>query len=222
MENIIKDRRVLSAGQALALDKKVQEELGIPALLLMENAGRAVCQEALKNIKSRKARIAVFCGKGNNGGDGFCCSRHLLTYGVKLDIFLAGKINDVKGQAKVNLDILLKMKQRIIELGADNLESLRKTVRKYNLIIDALLGVGANGQIRGIYPEIIGIINNSQAYILAVDIPSGLDATSGKLLGACVKADKTVTFIARKRGMMSAAGRKFCGEVVVRDIGVVL
>ena len=99
---------------------------------------------------------------------------------------------------------------------------MKNKISKYNLIIDALLGVGLAGEVRGIFRDLIGIINLSKAYILSVDIPSGLDATTGKVLGCCVKADKTVTFVAKKRGMVLGEGPKFCGRVVVRDLGIPL
>ncbi len=219
---MIKSERILSARQAKALDEKAEEKFGISTLVLMENAGRAVSEEALKILKNKKGRVAIFCGTGNNGGDGFCVARHLLACGIKPDVYLAGKISDVKKEAKANLDILLRMKQKITEASPENLRLVKVNIGKYALIIDALLGVGIRGEIRGIYRDIIGTINVSKAYILSVDIPSGLDATSGKALGGCIKADKTVTFVAKKRGMVLGEGKSYCGEVTVRGIGAPL
>lgn len=167
-------------------------------------------------------RCATFCGKGNNGGDGFVMVRHLLAAGIKPDIFLAGDINDVENEARVNLEILLKLRQKVIEVGEENLDLIKNKISKYTLIIDALLGVGLTGEVRGIFRDLIGIINLSQAYILSVDIPSGLDATTGKVLGCCVKADKTVTFVAKKQGMVLGEGPKYCGRVAVKDLGIPL
>jgi NAD(P)H-hydrate epimerase len=99
---------------------------------------------------------------------------------------------------------------------------VKQKIAKYNLIIDTLLGVGLKGEVRGIFRDLIGIINTSKARILSVDIPSGLEATTGKVLGCCVKADKTVTFWAKKRGMVLGEGPKYCGRVVVRDLGIPL
>jgi len=99
---------------------------------------------------------------------------------------------------------------------------VKRRILRYNLIIDALLGVGLKGDVHGIYRDLIGIMNTAKAYMLSADIPSGLDATTGKVLGCCVKADKTVTFVARKRGMVVGEGRKFCGKVVVKDLGIPL
>ncbi|MDD5129185.1 MAG: NAD(P)H-hydrate epimerase [Candidatus Omnitrophica bacterium] len=212
--------RFLSASDAKSLDKKAVERFGIPVLVLMENAGRCVGEEALNILRKRRGRVAIFCGTGNNGGDGFCAARHLLAAGIKPDIYLSAKIADVKNEAKTNLDILLRMKQKIIEVNPVRL-SLIKT-KKYSLIIDALLGVGLKGEMRYIYQELIRIINASRAFILSVDIPSGLDATTGKAGRDCVKADRTITFVAKKRGMVSETGKEYCGEVLLRGIGIAL
>jgi len=212
-------QRLLTAGQSKAIDRRAWEELGISTLVLMENAGRAVAVEA---GKLSKGKIAVLCGKGNNGGDGFVAARHLLALGIKPAVFLAGKIGDAAGEAKTNLEILLRMEQKIVEVDTGNLRSIKRRFSAYGLVIDALLGAGLSGAARGIYKELIDLINSSKAYILSVDIPSGLDATTGKALGSCVKADKTITFVARKRGMVVGDGPKYCGKVVVADIGAPL
>ncbi|MDP2928175.1 MAG: NAD(P)H-hydrate epimerase [Candidatus Omnitrophota bacterium] len=217
-----KNERFLTAPQANDLDKKAQVKFGISGLILMENAGRAVMEEALKILKSSHGKVAVFCGMGNNGGDGFCAARHLLTEGFKPDVYLAGKITDVENEAKINLSILLRLKQKITEIEPRNLGLLKKRIGKFSLIIDALLGVGARGEIRPVYQKVIDIINASGIYVLSVDIPSGLDATTGKVLGRCIKADKTVTFVCKKRGMVYGEGRKHCGKVSVRTIGAPL
>ncbi|MCX5699648.1 MAG: NAD(P)H-hydrate epimerase [Candidatus Omnitrophica bacterium] len=217
-----KSERVLTAAQAKALDKRAQKEFGISTLILMENAGRAVMEEALKILKSSQGKVAVFCGMGNNGGDGFCAARHLLTAGFKPDVYLTGKVSDVENEAKINLSILLRLKQKITEIKPRNLSLLKKRIERSSLIIDALLGVGARGQIRPGYQKIIDIINSSDIYVLSVDIPSGLDATTGKVLGRCIKADKTITFVCKKRGMVYGEGEKHCGKVLVRTIGIPL
>jgi NAD(P)H-hydrate epimerase len=166
--------------------------------------------------------VAIFCGKGNNGGDGFVACRHLLTLGLSSEVFLAGEISEIKKEAKVNLEILLKMQQKVKEINLSNLYLLKRQIAQYTLMIDALLGVGLKGVVRGIYADLIKLMNSQAAYILAVDIPSGLDASSGRVLGTCVKADKTVSLIAKKRGMVLRDGPKYCGRVVVRDIGIPL
>jgi len=218
---MVKSSKLLTVKLAKDIDIKAREIFGISTLVLMENAGRGVAEGVIEILRGRKT-VAIFCGKGNNGGDGFVAARHLLTYGIKPDIFLAGEISDVENEARVNLEILLKLKQKIIEAEEESLHFVKNKISKYTLIIDALLGVGLQGEVRGVYRDLIGIINTSKAYILSVDIPSGLDATTGKTLGCCVKADRTVTFVAKKRGMVRGDGPKHCGRVVVRDLGVPL
>jgi NAD(P)H-hydrate epimerase len=214
-----RNSKALSALSAKAIDIIAQEELGISTLILMENAGRAVAEEALGVLKG-KGPCVILCGKGNNGGDGFVAARHLLTKGVKPHIFLAGSIREVSAAARTNLDILLRLKAKIRQVAAGNLSLARKIIFHSGLIIDALLGVGLTAEVRGIYRGLIEAVNLSRAYVLSVDIPSGLDATSGKVLGCCVRADKTVTFMARKLGMSRGEGRRLCGRVVVRDLGL--
>jgi len=204
------------------LDIKAREKFGIPTLVLMENAGSAVAEVAEGVYQKRPGKIAVFCGSGNNGGDGFCAARHLFCRGYKPKVYLAGKISDVENEARVNLESWLKLKQKIIQIKLGNLKQINKEVKRSGLIIDALLGVGVAGQIRPLYQAAIDIINSAQAYVLAVDIPSGLDATSGRPLGRCVKADTTVTFVAKKRGMVYGEGKQHCGEILVKSIGITL
>lgn len=215
-----KDKRIITAQEAKNLDLRAEEEFGISTLILMENAGRAVSEEALMIIARKRARIAIFCGRGNNGGDGFCAARHLLTAGVDSDIYLAGRVTEVKHAAKTNLDILLGLKKKVFEVNDQNLDIVRRRITGYSLIIDALLGVGLKGNVSGILAQLIELINLSGAYILSVDIPSGLDATGGRILGCSIKADRTITFVAKKSGMLKGCGRKQCGRIKIADIGV--
>lgn len=221
MSSFSVQKRLLSVQQAKALDIKSEEKFGLSVLVLMENAGRTVAEEIIKIIKPKKS-IAIFCGRGNNGGDGFVAGRHLLARRIKPDIFLAGKIDEVKNEAKTNLEIILRLKQKVIEIDEKNLGLIKKRISRYDLIIDALLGIGLKGKVRGIYWDLIETINQTKVFVLSVDIPSGLDANNGKILGNCIKADKTVTFVAKKKGMVQGAGPKYCGKVVVKDLGIPL
>ncbi len=208
--------RSITASQAKLLDKKAREIYGLSTLILMENAGRAVAEEI---IKLKKRKIAIFCGRGNNGGDGFVSARHLFTGGIKPDLFLAGKISDVQGEARLNLDILLKLKHKIFEIDDKNINLLKEKIRRYDLIVDAIFGVGLKGNIEGFLKDLIESINSSSAYVVSVDIPSGLDADNGEVSGACVRADRTVTFIAKKRGMVKGGGSGYCGKIIIKELG---
>ncbi len=211
--------RFISIREAKELDLKAQKKFGMPVLLLMENAGRAVFEESVK-VAKKKNNVVVLCGKGNNGGDGFAACRHFLACGIKPEIFLAGKACEVYNEAKINLDILKRMKQKIFEIDEGNLDFVRKRVLGADFIIDALLGVGLFGDVRGVYRDLINMINSSSAYVLSVDIPSGLDANTGRVLGCCVKANKTVTFVAKKLGMTAGEGVRYCGRIAVKDLGL--
>jgi hydroxyethylthiazole kinase-like uncharacterized protein yjeF len=211
----------ITASQALKIDSAARDLLGVPTLLLMENAGRAVAGEALSMLAGKK-RVVIFCGKGNNGGDGFVAARHLRARGIKPSLFLCGSAREVKNEAAANLSILRKLKQKVVEVNAPGLRPARRAARNSDLIIDALLGVGLNKEVRGLYRDVIIGINNAGVPVLSVDIPSGLDATSGRILGAAVRADRTVTFVLPKKGMFLQDGTKICGKIVVTDLGVPL
>jgi NAD(P)H-hydrate epimerase len=206
----------ITVSQARRIDEMAREKYGIPASLLMENAGRAVAAEI---IRLNKNKIAVICGKGNNGGDGFVCARHLLTAGKKVDVFLTGSRSRVKGDARLNLSVLLNLGCKVSSIDEKNLRSLKSKLGKYDIVVDAIFGVGLKGAIGGFLRDLIESVNRSAAFILSVDIPSGLDADSGKICGVCVKADATVTFVAKKRGMVKGAGPEYCGKVTEKDIG---
>lgn len=211
--------RTITASQAKLFDKKAREVYGLSTLILMENAGRAVAEEI---IKLKKRKIAIFCGKGNNGGDGFVCVRHLLARGIKPDVYLAGEISEVKGEARTNLDILLRLRQKIIQIDERNFNLLKEKIRRYDLIVDAIFGVGLKGSIEGFLRDSIALINSSGAYVVSIDIPSGLDANTGQIKGCCVRADSTITFIAKKRGMVRGKGPRYCGKIMVKDLGISL
>lgn len=200
-------KRPLSVRQAQSFDKFAQEKLGVPSIILMENAGRSVAEEA-RGAKT----VAVVCGTGNNGGDGFVAARHLLNSGTKVSLCLVGPRAKLKPDAKANLNILLKMGIKIKKTLAG--------LAKHDLIIDALFGIGLNSPVTGPYRAAIEAINDSGVPVLAVDVPSGLDADTGKVLGVAVRAKKTVTFAAPKQGFFKADGPAYCGRIIIRDIGV--
>ncbi|MEE8637637.1 MAG: NAD(P)H-hydrate epimerase, partial [Candidatus Margulisiibacteriota bacterium] len=184
--------RTISVAQAKKFDRLAQEKLGIPSLILMENAGRGVAEEAIKMLRSRK-RVAIVCGVGNNGGDGLVSARHLLNAGINVKVYLIGKASKLKPDPGTNLNILKRMKQKIVKLrSAKDLRDMRKS----DLIIDAIFGIGLKSNVRSPMSEVIDIMNKSKRPLLSVDVPSGLDADTGKVLGVAVRARRTVTFVA--------------------------
>ena len=188
-------------------DASACREYGISGLILMENAAIA-CVKELESFNS----FTVLCGKGNNAGDGFAIARHLLNRGKDVKVYtLLG--TDFKGDAKVNYDILQKMQ-------AEHGDDLRSDIKMSDCVVDAIFGTGIHGEISGEIREIIDAVNSDARYVLSVDVPSGIDADSGKICGSAVKADKTVTFACYKKGLLLYPAADYTGETVVADISI--
>ncbi|HHT9105782.1 MAG TPA: NAD(P)H-hydrate epimerase [Candidatus Wujingus californicus] len=217
-------KKALTREEMRELDRKAIEEYKIPGIILMENAGRNVAEEVLHMIDNpQKVKVAILCGKGNNGGDGFVVARHLHNHSISLNIFLVAKISDIlkDGDAGTNLQILLNMKIPVKEIfDIQGVNSILKELNDYNILVDALFGTGLSGEVREPFKTLIGGVNNLNKPIVSVDIPSGLDCNTGKILGAAIKATKTVTFAASKKGFYSEDGPHYTGEVLVTDIGI--
>ncbi|MDD2890614.1 MAG: NAD(P)H-hydrate dehydratase [bacterium] len=210
--------KLLTSEQMRNIDKTAIEKLGVPGTVLMENAGVKlfeIIHEELHHAKN--PRIAIICGKGNNGGDGFVLARHLLNNKISTDVFLLGNSNEVKGDAKINLDILLKSGHKIIEITN---EKKIPSLKTYDLLVDAIFGTGFTGKITGIAEKIITNMNNSDIPIFSVDVPSGLNANYGSVQGVCVKASFTATMCLPKRGLVLYPGKDYTGDVYIIDIGV--
>lgn len=214
------DRRVLTVKQIREIDRVAIQQKGIPSIALMENAGRSVAFEVLRQLKRRRhPRVCVFCGMGNNAGDGFVVARHLLNAGVRTDIFLVGRARDLKNDAAVNYRILRNYRYPVREIqGVDRV--VRRSMAEADLLIDAIFGVGLNREISEPFKGIITALNHSRKRIVAVDIPSGLDGTTGKIYGVCVRAKETVTFICAKKGFFKKQGPAHVGRILVADIGI--
>ncbi len=198
------------------IDKMAEELGGIPSIVLMENAGIA-CTERLLELKKDAKRVAVFCGKGNNAGDGFVIARHLMNKGLDVSVFLVLG-SDFSKDALINYEILYKMGAEITELS--DTDNLKYKIMGYDAIIDAIFGTGIRGEISGIAEEVIRTINDYKKFTLSVDIPSGVNGDDGSISGVCIKADATVTFAAYKTGMLLFPGADFTGRVYVADISI--
>ncbi len=213
---------LLTAEDVREIDRCCAEEFGIPTLLLMESAGRAVATVAADMATSDLA-VAVVCGTGNNGGDGFVAARYLLNRGLPVQLFLVGRLEKMSpnSAAAVNLTILRKM--NVIThhiLDASEAPNLTTQLQRAVLIIDALLGIGLSTPMRPLQHAVVDAINAANRPVIAVDIPSGLHADDGVPLPIAVKAHTTVTFVAPKKGLLTEEGRSFAGRIVVADIGV--
>lgn len=215
--------KVTSAAQMREMDRRTIEEFGIPSLVLMENAAlRVVDVIASRFGPLRGKRIAVVCGKGNNGGDGFAIARHLATrFEAIVEILLTADPTGLMGDAAANYKMARAFGLSFQEYE-DGLGVIMGLVdcAEPDLYVDALLGTGLRSGVRGELAEVINAMNEAGRPIVAVDVPSGLDADTGKVEGACVKATLTVTFALPKFGLMVYPGAEYVGELVVADIGM--
>jgi hydroxyethylthiazole kinase-like uncharacterized protein yjeF len=227
MEKYSQDKNniVMTREEVRAFDAWAINTLGIPGVVLMENAGRS-CAELIRDKIAGVAepKVCIICGTGNNGGDGYVIARHLLNSGVNVNVVISGDRAKIRGDAKINLDILESMGLSIEQLNPadDNIvEKIRTLTDETDMIVDSLFGTGLKGQLSEQYIRLLESVNAQGRPILAVDIPSGLDCDTGRPLGAAIEADYTVTFVAVKRGFTTAQTAKYTGEIFVASIGVV-
>jgi len=215
---------VMTREEVRAFDRWAIDTLGLPGVVLMENAGRSCAElikEKLKHIP--KPKVCIFCGTGNNGGDGSVIARHLINGGFKVVVVLCGDRDKVKGDAKITLDVLERLGQSIerLDLTDTNISGkVKEFAADADMLVDALFGTGLSGQLSSEYKALIESINAQNRPILAVDIPSGLDCDTGQPLGAAIKASYTVTFVAVKKGFTISSAAQWTGEVFVASIGV--
>ncbi len=213
----------LTRAQVRELDRRAIEEFGVPGIVLMENAGRGAA-EVLMRLNPERRPVMIFCGKGNNGGDGFVIARHLDNAGYPVKVVLVA-VTDPTGDAGIQFRIARKSvfsyPLRWIPSGMplfDNAFSDLATSFD-DWVVDALFGTGLSGPLQEPYDRAVAGINASQAKVFAVDIPSGLDCDTGKPLGPCVRADHTITFVAPKAGFGNPEAHEWLGEVHVVGIG---
>ena len=206
----------LTRAQVREIDRRAIAEYHVPAVVLMENAARAVTDVAMDMLRGIDGpRVFIVCGGGNNGGDGLAAARHLHNRGVGVEIVLAVEPASYRGEARVNWEIVGAMKLPV--RGVE--EAVRTRVEGgVDLIVDALFGTGLRTPPRE--PRYIQWMNDHGVPLLAVDVPSGLDCDTGEPLGGvCVRAARTVTFVAEKVGFVKRISRQYLGEVTVGDIG---
>ena len=202
------------------LDSLAINDYKIPGLILMENAGSKASEIIYKGLfNPTEDKVTILCGRGNNGGDGFVIARHLSNQGVSVKVFLFADRQQISGDAKINLEILYKMKVSIEEVL--NIEKVGEALKNSTTIVDAMLGTGVDGEIKDSFKQVIKIINNLKGKtVYAIDIPTGLDCNTGDILGECIMANKTITFVAPKVGFILKNGPAFCGEVIIVDISI--
>lgn len=233
--------RLVTAAEMRAIDEEAQRRYGLPEAVLMENAGLRVVEAIGERFGPPTCLNAVvICGKGNNGGDGFVAARHLMNAGARVRVWLAGDPAAMAGAARLNYSVFKRFGGNIelipVALQADDetKRRRRRTARaaddwpvrlandlaRADVIVDALLGTGVRGAVAGAMAEVIAAVNESGRPVVAVDIPSGVDADTGAVCGAAVKADLTVTFGAPKPGLLLHPGAALTGELVIGDISL--
>lgn len=206
--------KICTADEMRKIDRHAVDIGRIPSIILMENAAFSCVREIeRKNPK----RVGIFCGKGNNGGDGFAIARHLIQKGYDTEIFLVCG-TDFSNDAEINYEILEKMGAKITQITSQS--PLEYYILAQDLIVDAIFGTGISGEITGLTAHVIDFINKYKKEVLSVDIPSGVNADTGEVLSVAVKADTTVTFAAYKKGMILYPGAEYTGEIIVSDISI--
>ncbi len=219
--------RPLSRAEARAVDARAAGELGLPTLILMENAGRGAALRLAELAGSAPARprVVIVCGPGNNGGDGGVVARHLDARGFAVRVVWFARRDQIKGDAETQRGIVERSEIPQEVWFEDHAEppspgELDALFADADWLVDGLFGTGLTRPLEGTFAEVVGAMNRSGKPILALDLPSGLDADSGRPLGPAVRAAATVTFVARKRGFDAPEAAPYTGAVFVVDVGL--
>ena len=203
-------------------DRQTIDEIGIPSMVLMENAGRqvvAALEAAYDDLSDRQ--VAVLCGPGNNGGDGFVVARTLHQRGVDVSVFVVATMAAVKGDARLNLEILGRLGLTVVEISDEHAWDLHfSEISKCQLIVDAIFGTGLKSPLAGMMETVAADVNASGIPVIAIDLPSGLSADHAEPIGECLHAAMTVTLAAPKLPLVLPPGEALAGNIVVADIGI--
>jgi NAD(P)H-hydrate epimerase len=214
--------RVLNTEQMREADRRTIEDIGIPAVVLMENAGRqavAAMEAAFEDLPS--SRVGVFCGRGNNGGDGFVIARTLLQRGVATTVVLLGSVADVRDEARTNLEILGRIGVTVVEItNAQDWELHFSELSECDLIVDAIVGTGFRGQLSGLLETVVADLNGLGVPVVAIDLPTGVSADSHLVEGEAIEASMTVTLGAPKIPLVFPPADARAGDLVIADIGI--
>lgn len=214
--------RVLNTAQMREADRRTIYEIGIPSIVLMENAGRqavAAMEAAFDDLTN--SRVAVLCGRGNNGGDGFVVARTLIQRGVETAVFLVGSVSDVQGDARTNIEVLGRIGLTIVEItNAQEWELHFSEITECDVIVDAILGTGFHGELTGLLQTVVADVNGLGVPVVAIDLPTGVSADSAELAGEAIEASMTVTLAAPKIPLVFPPADSNAGDLVIADIGI--
>src|SRR6188508_1235109 len=214
--------RVLNTQQMREADRQTIDEIGLPSIVLMENAGRqavAAMEAAFEDLATSK--VGVLCGRGNNGGDGFVVARTLAQRGIEATVFLLGSVGDVRGDARVNLEILGRVGVTVVEVtDAQEWELHFTDVSECDLIVDAIVGTGFHGPLTGLLETVVADVNGLGVPVVAIDLPTGVSADSHEVDGEAIEASMTVTLAAPKIPLILPPADIYGGDLVIADIGI--
>jgi hydroxyethylthiazole kinase-like uncharacterized protein yjeF len=211
--------KIATAQQIKNIDRRCIRDFGIPGTVLMENAASAVMAEMERFFDGLgHLKVGIICGKGNNGGDGLALARRLSIRGVPVRVALLAPFSSVTGEAKINLSVLRKMDVEIVQNAAAR--SLADIIAWSDVLVDAIFGAGLSSPLKGVYAQAVNMMNASGRHIVAVDIPTGIDADTGATMNIAVEADLTVTMALLKRGLVLFPGARYAGTIRVADIGI--
>jgi NAD(P)H-hydrate epimerase len=214
--------RVLNTDQMREADRRTIHEIGIPSIVLMENAGRqavAAMEAAFEDLTS--SHVAVLCGRGNNGGDGFVVARTLIQRGVETSVFLIGSVSDVQGDARTNIEVLGRIGLTVVEItSAQEWELHFSEISECGVIVDAMLGTGFHGELTGLLQTVVADVNASGVPVVAIDLPTGLSADAADFDGVAIEASMTVTLAAPKIPLIFPPADSHAGDLVIADIGI--
>ncbi|ALG69030.1 bifunctional ADP-dependent NAD(P)H-hydrate dehydratase/NAD(P)H-hydrate epimerase [Beggiatoa leptomitoformis] len=213
----MKDKSVLPlplyrASQVRELDRIAIEEMGIPGICLMERAGSTAFQ-VMQTCFPKAKRIIVLCGTGNNGGDGYVVARLAYLAGYDVTVLQLGNTNQLKGESRLAFEGMLSV-------GLSPQVFSEKKLSIVDLIVDALIGTGLDRDVAGKFRDVIDAVSRRTCPVLSLDIPSGLQADTGKVMGTAIKADITVSFIGLKQGLFTGDGPEYCGKIYFDDLQV--
>ncbi len=214
--------RLVKASEMQEMDRVTIEETGIPGVVLMENAARGASRVFLAHFAPPpNSRVLILCGRGNNGGDGYVMARVLSEAGLKVTVLVLAEFSHISGDALVNLQILRQMGLEILEVPSEGQwKNKRRLLKDCDFIIDGLLGTGLNSAVRGLYARVIKDVNSANKPVTAIDIPSGVNADTGQVMGGAVQAGLTITFGFPKIGQLVFPGAGLVGRLVRIDIGI--
>lgn len=214
--------KVVTAQEMREIDQKAINEFMIPGVVLMENAGQRVVQAVLDKLPDIQGKtVTIFTGRGNNGGDGLVAARHLFNMGADVKVLLLESPDKISGDAGINLEIWRRMGQKVYTVTQkDDFNAVRLFLVRTDIIVDAIYGTGFRGAVKEYVGRIIEAINASEKTVVSIDIPSGVEADTGRVSGPCIRANLTVTFGLPKVGLLLEPGAGCAGEIRVEDISL--